>query len=183
MRRVMAAAISILLSAIGITLVSATPASACSCGDNAFEFFDEAEVELAFIGTVTDEASLFARSDKIWTFETTEVLVGEAGPTVLVRAPSLSASCALGAQVGDTLAVIAFDQGGVWNTISCDTGSPAQAAGFGDPQPPNASIGPGRSYANREVAFFGGGLAVIGSVIGVKIRSRSRKRSRQALKN
>lgn len=178
MRRLSVTIFVVALIAVSINLTSATPVYACSCGANAFSFFDEADVELAFVGTVSGESKLFGLDKTLWTFETTEVLVGEIGPTVRLRTPTHSASCGLSAQTGTSMAVIAFKEGRVWATVSCDTGSPAQAAGFGNPHPPDPSIGAGARYNNRELAIFGAAVATVGGVTVLSVLGVRRRRVR-----
>lgn len=181
MRRLIATMVFLTVTVVGINLFSATPAYACSCTGDPFGSVEEADVDLAFIGTVTDErVVLLGLGDTIWTFEVEEVLVGEIGPTVRVRAPSDSAACGLWAYEGKKMAVIAYKQGRLWTTDACSTGHPVQALGFGEAHPPDPTITATPKYSNSEVASLAAVVTAIGATAGLSVFGLRRLRTKRA---
>lgn len=136
-RRIVLAALTVLLAAGGLLVVEAGPASACSCRAGVPVEESLAESDGAFVGVFVGRDDPLGQGEIVSSgrrvlnhFQVERPVKGEIGERVDVQAAAEGASCGLGLEVGQRTGLLLRRDAGGWTSGLCSQVEPQALLAF-----------------------------------------------------
>ena len=182
--------VMLLATAIGLStiIVTASPASACSCVGFE-EWFPTAaangEIDAALIGSVTSipENLETNPTEVTWTMSVDSVHLGRVGPVVHVTTPRQGSACGLEARhASGPIGIALTRDGDHWRSDLCSAGDPAIVRAVGpvlplDPDAPSGVLMPDPSERQPLLLLAAVGAIAAASLAIVWLQERRRRPS------